>query len=483
MKNQYGSVQDGASVDAAEALKYYVTDPPPVARYDLSKTSDLRCGNRSIAIVTTAALPWMTGTAVNPILRAVYLARDKHKVALVIPWVRSQDSQRRIYGGKLFRSSEEQREFIVQWLSEQGFGDVKIQIVFYDGVYSERYGSVFPLKAVTDVFARMPNFKRDVCVLEEPEHLNWHHPGSPWPELFPIVVGIIHTNYVEYAKHDGPHGKPRAFLLMILNIWVARSYCHRIIKLSDAVQFFPNSVTCNVHGVRQRFLDIGIHSKNHESKGAYFLAKTLWTKGYANLLSLLKEHYKRTKTPLSMRFVGNGPDAQDVVKELRGDKAFRNVEFRPQVIDHASEELQSYRLYVNASVSEVVCTATAEALAMGKSVLIIKHSSNEFFESFPNCHVFTTAQEFSDLFESLMDKEPAPLTEKDLYRLSWKAATDRFYESTIMPDGQKQSEHVAQQALGSAHSALSKIYPNPGESMERQQDEEELDESMVGELG
>lgn len=105
----------------------------------------------------------------------------------------------------------------------------------------------------------------------------------------------------------------------------------------------------------------------------------------------------------------------------------------------------------------MLCTTVAEALAMGKFVVLPSHPSNDFFAQFPNCLPYTNKEEFvgecrAHLFcltasalqllahsiptETLQRRagnlyyalthSPEPLSEEYAYALSWEAATERF---------------------------------------------------------
>ncbi|KAI8026175.1 hypothetical protein LOK49_LG02G00453 [Camellia lanceoleosa] len=343
-----------------------------------------------ILILTTVSLPWMTGTAVNPLFRVAFLAKDEErKVTLVIPWLSLKD-QECVYPDKItFNLPAELEKYVCQWLEDWTGLKSSFNIRFYPGKFSSDKRSIL---AVGDITEAIPDEEADIAVLEEPEHLTWYHHGKRWKTKFRLVVGVVHTNYLEYVRRE-KNGQLQAFFLKYINSWVVDIYCHRDL---------PRSIICNIHGVYLKFLEIG-KKKNEErqngnqafTKGAYYIGKMVWSKGY--------------KYGVEVDLYRNGEDYAEV------EEAANKLELTVRV--HPGRDLADPIFH---DTTDVVCTTSAEALAMGKIVVCANHPSNDFFKQFPNCQTYEDGEGFLKAAHKALTEEPAPVTDTQRHKLSWE---------------------------------------------------------------
>ena len=196
--------------------------------------------------------------------------------------------------------------------------------------------------------------------------------------------------------------------MKLLTSWMCRAHCHRVIKLSGTLQQFApeKELVENVHGVRRTFLDIGdeLRTKLISPEGVdgipvfgpdatpavYFIGKMLWSKGLGSLMELMKYAEESAGLRVKMDMYGGGPDKDEA--SAKANRMGLDMPFHGP-IDHA-ELGWTHKVFINPSLSEVLCTTVAEALAMGKFVVLPSHPSNDFFAQFPNCLPYTNKEEF-----------------------------------------------------------------------------------------
>jgi digalactosyldiacylglycerol synthase len=568
---------------------------------EITLQSDLTRPGRKICVVTTATIPWFTGTAVNPLLRAAYLhqmarnimnhrrttdttlnstlteeqydehhhEQSHHPVTLMIPWLELETDRHELYGNTYnFTSPNDQEEYIRKWLREEASmpqeadPDTGIKIVFYNARFHPGLKSIF---AMGDMLSLIPDEDADVVILEEPEHLNWYRaPGKGWTQKFRFVIGIIHTNYVEYVSghYSGLWTAPAT---KIMSSAMIRAYCHVVIKLSDTLQTFAEEKerTVNVHGVRDEFLQEGIRRAsmyqevdehlnadndepmmilnrmkdlcasqkqndtmsitdiNSEAESqVYFIGKILWAKGLDIMLDLESYYRQCTGNFFAIDIFGSGPEEKEIrrafhgrsftsevsrtstssttqiikkqqqrhsqlnstsndmddneemiteekktttfsmhvaklsrplknVKESLDDlelpKSFHELRRNPIPakfkgrVDHAS--VKNPKIFVNPSVSEVLCTTTAEALAMNKFVIIPVHPSNTFFLQFDNCLAYRNKFEFVANLHWALSREPYPLSPEQRRLLTWEDATERLVKAVAITRREAKERH------------------------------------------
>lgn len=343
------------------------TSAPPAAPID-------------IAVLTTAALPWRTGPSLFSLWHAGGLAAEGYKVAYGVPWLDAA-SQKRLWGQVLFATPAAHADWLRAEARRLGVPPLP-DIFFFKGVFSKTMFSIF---MTGDAFAAAPPAR--AFLVQEPEHFRWLPFTSSRKRISAeMVLGIVMTNYGHYIRHPR---RPLRTIFASMVEWnhkrLIRQHSDIIVPLSPALDLsgLEDIVEWRqVTGVLRAFAEVP--PVTAEARGVYFLGRLTWDKALADVIAMAA----RLDLPIDVH--GDGPDEAAICEaalEAGAPVRFKGPTHSPWDV------VKDYRVFFNPSLSEVLCSTTAEALVAGRHVVIPDCPANQPFYDLPNVHVYSSPEE------------------------------------------------------------------------------------------
>ncbi|WP_310618795.1 glycosyltransferase [Flexibacterium corallicola] len=373
------------------------------------KITGLKGRETYISLVTSSAYPWRTGTSINTLWRAKSLSDHGYTVTLYLPWLEETDQKHAFQNGEIFKTQEEQTDLIRKFMEIE---ELNFELKYYPAYFHRTYKSIFtnaPFRRVIE--------KCDYLLVEDVDHLQAFNPLDNYRKLAGVAVGILHTNYSQYiASNRKQKGiVPLWFIQTYLRISLLR-HCDAVVALSSALyKVFREAAVVPINGIPQRFFLENTPTK----KSAYFCGKLIKEKGLFDLLDLVS--HLPFKLDLDLYGIeGNLAALTDYAAHKNLEFSYKGITAQPHV------DLAAYKIFINPSKSEVFCTTTAEALAMGKFVIIPRHKSNLYFCKFKNCLTYVSTREFVEVVTYALNHEPEQ--DAHLVDLSWEKATGRLLD-------------------------------------------------------
>lgn len=363
-------------------------------------------GIYDVTVLTTAALPWRTGPSLFSIWHAGGLAALGHRVAYGLPWLDAA-SQKRLWGEVLFDHPDQQADWLRAEAKRLGVPTLP-EIFFFKGVFSRTAFSIF---VTQDPFAAAPPSR--TFLVQEPEHFGWLPMKSARKRAgVEKILGIVMTNYGSYIRRpQSPARNAFASLVEWRHKHLMRQHADIIVPLSPALDLAGVEDLVQWHqvtGVLDTFAQVP--PLRDDQRGVYFLGRLTWDKG----LQWVIDSAKRLNLPIDV--YGDGPDQAAIHRKAFQSQApvrFCGPSSSPW------EVMGDYRVFFNPSVSEVLCSTTAEALVAGRHVVIPNCPANQPFFDLPNVHVYDHPDQADATLEKALEAPTAP-PDRAQDRFNWE---------------------------------------------------------------